>query len=88
MTERSSSVASEWLTAKQIADKYGFSPSTIRRWSQRGLVPCVRTPTGAIRYEAAAFDAWFRSTTTGQRAALEQGQEQQAAAWRSSNTAE
>jgi excisionase family DNA binding protein len=41
----------EWLTLRDAADHLGISISTLRRWTDAGLIPVTRTPGGHRRYE-------------------------------------
>jgi len=43
------------LTTSDVARLYEVSPSTIRRWADQGLIPTVLTPSGQLRYPAAAI---------------------------------
>ena len=38
------------LTIRQAAELLGVHPLTLRNWSERGAVPCLRTPGGHRRY--------------------------------------
>lgn len=39
-----------WLTIRQAAELLGVHPLTLRNWSEKGAVPCLRTPGGHRRY--------------------------------------
>lgn len=49
------------LTAKQAGERLGMSESALRRSSQRNEIPCLRLPSGRVRYDASALDNWARS---------------------------
>ena len=40
------------LTIRQAAELLGVHPLTLRNWSEKGAVPCLRTPGGHRRYRA------------------------------------
>jgi putative resolvase len=48
------------LTVGQAADYIGVSPSSIRKWSDRGLVQAYRTPGGDRRFSIDDLDALIR----------------------------
>lgn len=47
---------SDWLTLSEAATLLGVHPSTLRRWSDEGRVPTVRTQGGHRRFERAAVE--------------------------------
>jgi excisionase family DNA binding protein len=48
------------LTVGQAADYIGVSPSSIRKWSDRGLVQAYRTPGGDRRFSIDDLDELIR----------------------------
>ena len=52
---------SGYMTARGAAAYLGMTEGGLRRSSQRGEVPCVRLPSGRVRYERRALDEWVRS---------------------------
>ena len=48
------------LTVGQAADYIGARPSSIRKWSDRGLVPVYRTPGGQRRFSTDDLDELIR----------------------------
>lgn len=61
MTDHASS---PWLELSEAADYLGVHYTTLRRWSDAGQVPCIRTPGGRRRFsraELSAFLAGMRS---------------------------
>jgi excisionase family DNA binding protein len=48
------------LTVGQAADYIGVSPSSIRKWSNRGLVQAYRTPGGDRRFSIDDLDELIR----------------------------
>ncbi len=49
----------EWLTLSDVAAVLGVHPSTVRSWSDRGLLPVHRTRGGHRRYLRAEVDLWI-----------------------------
>ena len=41
------------LTIRQAAARLGVHPLTLRNWSEKGTIPCLRTPGGHRRYRVA-----------------------------------
>lgn len=47
------------LDVQQVADAWGVSPATARRWARHGRLPAVRTPGGGgYRFTSAALPRW------------------------------
>ena len=53
--------AARLLTVGQAAEYLGVSASSVRTWSDRGLLATYRTPGGQRRYDRAGLDAFMRS---------------------------
>jgi excisionase family DNA binding protein len=49
----------EWLTLTEAGALLGVHPTTLRRWTDAGEVPCFRTPGGHRRFRAADLAAWM-----------------------------
>jgi excisionase family DNA binding protein len=49
------------LTASQAARHLGVSLSSVRRWSDAGHLPGMRTPGGQRRFTVEGLDAFVRS---------------------------
>jgi excisionase family DNA binding protein len=45
----------EFLKIAEVADLFGVTPPTVRRWLRDGRLAHVRTPGGQIRIPADAF---------------------------------
>ena len=57
----------DWLTLGQAAKYLGVAQSTIRKWSDQGLVPAFYTPGGHRRFRRRDLDTFLnRSGHTGQ----------------------
>jgi excisionase family DNA binding protein len=51
----------EWLSLKGAAELLGVHPSTIRLWSDKGVLPTHRTSGGHRRYRRAEMLLWART---------------------------
>jgi excisionase family DNA binding protein len=57
----------DWLTLGQAAKYLGVAQSTIRKWSDQGLVPAFYTPGGHRRFRRRDLDSFLnRSARTGE----------------------
>src|SRR5512140_521036 len=52
------SMTDEWLSLKGAAAILGVHPSTVRAWSDKGLLPTHRTQGGHRRYKRAEVEMW------------------------------
>lgn len=59
---------SEWLTLGQAARFLGVAQSTLRKWTDQGHVPAIRTPGGHRKYRRADLDAFLERSGTGRAA--------------------
>lgn len=59
----SASSSPELLRVRQVAQRFQVSIGTVRRWTDRGLLPAERTAGGHRRYRAADVEDLFRSLT-------------------------
>lgn len=48
----------DWISLKEAAEIVGVHPSTIRLWSDKGILPVHRTPGGHRRYRRADVELW------------------------------
>jgi excisionase family DNA binding protein len=69
VSTRSSQKAS-WLDLSEAADYLGVHFTTLRRWTDDGKVPCIRTPGGRRRYHLAELTAFFASLQQGEARAV------------------
>lgn len=60
------------LTTIEASKLAGVGPSTVKRWADQGLLPCVRTAGGHRRFERFALERFLREQAGGpsQREAL------------------
>lgn len=52
---------SDLLTTVEAAKLAGVTPSTVKRWADQGLLPCVKTAGGHRRFERAAIGRFLRA---------------------------
>lgn len=57
----------QWLTIGQVARILGVHPTTLRRWTNEGMIRCLRTPGGHRRFLQRDVDALLEAQTTGPR---------------------
>jgi excisionase family DNA binding protein len=55
------------LTAREVAEVLGVSAETVLRWVRAGKLPAIRLPSGAIRFQEPALDAWMAERATLRR---------------------
>ena len=51
----------EWLSLSKVATILGVHPSTIRNWSNQGMIPVHRTQGGHRRYLRSEVELWIES---------------------------
>ncbi|NLG72309.1 MAG: helix-turn-helix domain-containing protein [Chloroflexi bacterium] len=51
----------EWLSLSEVASLLGVHPSTVRSWSDQGILPVHRTKGGHRRYRRSEVDLWMQS---------------------------
>jgi excisionase family DNA binding protein len=61
----------EWLSLKGAAAILGVHPSTVRAWSDKGLLPTHRTQGGHRRYKRAEVEMWAENARNPQDIAPE-----------------
>lgn len=59
-----------WLDLSEAADYLGIHFTTLRRWTDAGKVPCIRTPGGRRRYRLAELTAFLAGLQQGDSRAL------------------
>jgi excisionase family DNA binding protein len=57
--------AGEWLSLSEAASVLGVHPSTVRSWSNQGLLPVHRTQGGHRRYLRSEVELWMHSQRGG-----------------------
>lgn len=66
MTNKKNNQGPEWLRLSEAADYLGVHFTTIRRWSDAGQLPCMKTPGGRRRFQRSDLDRFLRrSMQTG-----------------------
>lgn len=55
-----------YLTAKQVAERYGLSVWTVYHWSSCGRIPTVRGLGKLLRFDERALDQWLKNGGTMQ----------------------
>ena len=61
----------EWLSLRGAADVLGVHPSTVRLWSDKGLLPVHKTQGGHRRYKRGEILLWAESNEKSKEDALE-----------------
>ena len=54
-------MVNEWLSLGDVAKVLGVHPSTVRSWSDQGILPVHRTKGGHRRYRRSELDLWQQS---------------------------
>jgi excisionase family DNA binding protein len=50
----------QWLSLTEAGEFLGVHPTTLRRWTDSGSIPCFRTPGGHRRFRASDLTAWMQ----------------------------
>jgi excisionase family DNA binding protein len=61
----------EWLSLAGAADLLGVHPSTVRQWSDKGILPVHKTQGGHRRYKRGEILLWAESTQRSREEAIE-----------------
>ena len=61
----------EWLSLAGAADVLGVHPSTVRLWSDKGILPVHKTQGGHRRYRRGEIILWSESNSKSREEALE-----------------
>lgn len=61
----------EWLSLSDAANLLGVHPSTVRLWSDKGLLPVHKTQGGHRRYKRGEILLWSESNSKSREEALE-----------------
>ena len=69
-TSRAESAANdpEWLTLGQAAKFLGVAQSTMRKWADKQIVPCIKTPGDHRRFLRRDLEAFLERSRPGARA--------------------
>lgn len=62
----------EYMTSTQVAELLGVGPTSVKRWADAGLIPCVRTAGQHRRFERRVVDAFIERQRSGDGVADEQ----------------
>lgn len=66
VTDESKPVDPEWaLSPSEVARAFGVRPGTVVRWTDRGLLPCLRTADGCRIYRQSDVSALKARLATG-----------------------
>jgi excisionase family DNA binding protein len=52
----------DWLSLSDVADRLGVHPSTVRAWSDQGVLPVYRTQGGHRRYLLDEINLWLETS--------------------------
>ena len=52
----------DWLSLGDVAERLGVHPSTVRAWSDQGVLPVYRTQGGHRRYLLAEINLWVQTS--------------------------
>jgi excisionase family DNA binding protein len=58
----------DWLTLGQAASYLGVAQSTIRKWTDQGTLPAIKTPGGHRRYRRGDLEAFLERSRPGRPA--------------------
>lgn len=61
----------DWLSLSHAADLLGVHPSTVRLWSDKGILPVHKTQGGHRRYKRAEILLWAESNARSREETLE-----------------
>ena len=50
------------LTSPEVADLFGVSDETVRRWAKDGKLPVVELPSGRVKFRRSDIDAILAPT--------------------------
>lgn len=61
----------EWLSLSDAAEILGVHPSTVRLWSDKGILPVHKTQGGHRRYRRSEISLWAQTSSTSRVEALQ-----------------
>lgn len=64
-------MTNEWLSLSDAAELLGVHPSTVRLWSDKGILPVHKTQGGHRRYKRAEILLWAESNVRSREEAIE-----------------
>ena len=60
----------EWLSLSDAAEMLGVHPSTVRLWSDKGILPVHKTQGGHRRYRRSEISLWAQTNSKSRVEAL------------------
>ncbi len=63
-------MADEWLSLSEAAEMLGVHPSTVRLWSDKGILPVHKTQGGHRRYRRSEISLWAQTNSKSRVEAL------------------
>jgi excisionase family DNA binding protein len=54
-------MSENWLSLSEVAELLGIHPSTVRLWSDKGVLPVHRTQGGHRRYRRSELELWLET---------------------------
>jgi excisionase family DNA binding protein len=64
-------MADEWLSLSDAAEVLGVHPSTVRLWSDKGVLPVHKTQGGHRRYKRSEISLWAQTNSKSRLDALQ-----------------
>lgn len=61
----------EWLSLSDAAEMLGVHPSTVRLWSDKGVLPVHKTQGGHRRYRRSEISLWAQTNSKSRQEALQ-----------------
>jgi excisionase family DNA binding protein len=61
----------EWLSLSDAAEMLGVHPSTVRLWSDKGVLPVHKTQGGHRRYRRSEISLWAQTNSKSRLEALQ-----------------
>jgi excisionase family DNA binding protein len=55
----------QFMTSAQVAEMLGVGPTSVKRWADSGLLPCVRTPGGHRRFLREEVERFLQREANG-----------------------
>lgn len=65
------------ITAEQLAERLSLRPGTIRRWTQAGIIPCLRLSGKVIRFDPVEVEQTLKDRAVQERDETDREREKQ-----------